>query len=103
MIDKFSIFRYKEAITDLSETIADEPMTGLEKAVFWVEYTIRHKGAKYLSSSLIDISWYKFLLLDVLTFLLLITFVMCFTFYKTIALMLTSCLRKPEKDKLKYT
>ena len=39
---------YKENIRKLRELVNDQPMTSREKAVWWTEYVIRHKGAKHL-------------------------------------------------------
>lgn len=40
--------KYKENIKKLRELVYDEPMTSRERAVWWTEYVIRHKGAKHL-------------------------------------------------------
>lgn len=40
--------KYKENIKKFKQLIYDEPMTSREKAVWWTEYVIRHKGAKHL-------------------------------------------------------
>lgn len=45
-------------------------MTGLEKAVWWTEYVLRHKGAKHLRSPALDLPAYQYYLLDVLGFCL---------------------------------
>jgi glucuronosyltransferase len=47
----------------------DEAMTGLEKAIWWTEYVIRHKGAKHLRSPAIDLPLYQYYLVDVISFL----------------------------------
>lgn len=47
-------------------------MTGLEKAVWWSEYVIRHGGTRHLRSPTADISWFEYLLLDVVAVLSLI-------------------------------
>lgn len=54
----------------LRQLMQDEPMKGVEKAVWWAEYVIRHKGTTHLRSPTVDIEWYKFLLLDVFAVLL---------------------------------
>lgn len=40
--------KYKQNIRKLKELVFDQPMTSREKAVWWTEYVIRHKGAKHL-------------------------------------------------------
>ncbi|KAK5639987.1 hypothetical protein RI129_010798 [Pyrocoelia pectoralis] len=57
-------------LEELAALVQDQPMTGLERAVWWSEYVIRHKGAAHLRSPLLDIPWYQYLLLDVIAVLL---------------------------------
>lgn len=64
---------YKENMRKLRQLLQDQPMTGLERAVWWSEYVIRHKGTKHLKSPTVDIEWYQYLLLDVFAFLVTIT------------------------------
>lgn len=47
----------------------DQPLKPLDTAVYWVEYVLRHKGAYHLRSAALDLTWYQYLLLDVLAFL----------------------------------
>ncbi|MCP6558995.1 UDP-glycosyltransferase family protein, partial [Klebsiella pneumoniae] len=39
---------YKENAMRLSRIHHDQPMKPLDRAVFWVEHVMRHKGAKHL-------------------------------------------------------
>lgn len=57
---------------DLRRLMQDEPWTGIQKAVWWAEYVIRHKGTHHLRSPTIDIEWYKYLLLDVFAVLIVV-------------------------------
>ena len=50
----------------------DEAARPLNQAVWWAEYVIRHNGAKHLRSAALDLSWYQYLLLDVIVILILI-------------------------------
>jgi glucuronosyltransferase len=47
----------------------DQPLTPLERAVFWTEYVIRHKGAPHTHSAVLDLTWYQYFLLDVIALL----------------------------------
>jgi glucuronosyltransferase len=40
---------YKRNMKNLHDLVYDQPITSLEKAMFWIEYVIRHKGAKHLA------------------------------------------------------
>ncbi|GJQ75388.1 hypothetical protein Trydic_g23564 [Trypoxylus dichotomus] len=74
--------KYLEAVTKYSEIAKDQPMTGLEKAVWWTEYVIRHKGAKHLRSPAIDMPLYEYFLLDVLGFIFGVLFIVLCISYK---------------------
>lgn len=66
---------------EIAELALDQPMTGLEKAVWWTEYVIRHKGARHLRSPALDIPAYQYYLLDVIGFVLAVFGVFCYLFY----------------------
>lgn len=40
-------------------------MSSVEKAVWWIEYTIRHKGTKHLRYPGLDVPLYQYYYLDV--------------------------------------
>ncbi|KAL5244409.1 hypothetical protein ACI65C_011819 [Semiaphis heraclei] len=42
-------------------------MSPAESVVYWTEYVIRHKGAPHLRSHALDLTWYQYFLLDVIT------------------------------------
>jgi glucuronosyltransferase len=50
----------------------DVPDKALDKAIWWAEYVLRHNGARHLRSALLDLTWYQYLLLDVIAAYLLI-------------------------------
>lgn len=64
--------RYRGRIKEIASIIRDQPMTGLERAIWWTEYVIRHKGASHLKSPLAGMPWYQYFLLDVLAFVLIV-------------------------------
>lgn len=74
--------RYKKRIKEVAAILTDEPMSGLERAIWWTEYVIRHKGAGHLKSPWATIPWYQYLLLDVLAFVLFCFVVVSFISYK---------------------
>ncbi|CAH0550301.1 unnamed protein product [Brassicogethes aeneus] len=55
--------------------LEDQPETGLERAVWWIEYAIRHKGAPHLKSPTADVKWWEFIFLDVILVLSLAMFI----------------------------
>ncbi|XP_035308685.1 UDP-glucuronosyltransferase 2B31 isoform X3 [Cricetulus griseus] len=61
---------YKENAMRLSRIHHDQPVKPLDRAVFWVEYVMRNKGAKHLRVAAHDLTWFQYHSLDVLGFLL---------------------------------
>ncbi|XP_072477027.1 UDP-glucuronosyltransferase 2B17-like isoform X4 [Notamacropus eugenii] len=61
---------YKENAMRLSRIHHDQPMKPLDRAVFWIEFVMRHKGAKHLRPASHDLTWYQYYSLDVIGFLL---------------------------------
>jgi glucuronosyltransferase len=49
----------------LSSLLKDQPETALDRALFWTEYVMRHKGTPHLRSAATELHWYQYLLLDV--------------------------------------
>ncbi|XP_002717180.1 UDP-glucuronosyltransferase 2B16-like [Oryctolagus cuniculus] len=61
---------YKENVMKLSRIHHDQPMKPLDRAVFWIEFVMRHKGAKHLRVAAHDLTWFQYYCLDVIGFLL---------------------------------
>ncbi|XP_072477052.1 UDP-glucuronosyltransferase 2A3-like isoform X3 [Notamacropus eugenii] len=61
---------YKENAMRLSRIHHDQPVKPLDRAVFWIEFVMRHKGAKHLRPASHDLTWYQYHSLDVIGFLL---------------------------------
>ncbi|XP_065770072.1 UDP-glucuronosyltransferase 2C1-like isoform X2 [Muntiacus reevesi] len=74
---------YKENAMKLSRIHHDQPVKPLDRAVFWVEFIMRHKGAKHLRPAFHDLSWYQHHSLDVIGFLLACV--------ATVAFLVTKC------------
>lgn len=62
--------RYKKNSERWAKLLKDEPMQGLEKAVWWTEYVLRHKDEdlSHLKGRANDIPLYQYFLLDVIAF-----------------------------------
>ncbi|KAM9742736.1 UDP-glucuronosyltransferase 2B18-like isoform 3-T3 [Dama dama] len=61
---------YKENVMRLSAIQHDQPVKPLDRAVFWIEFVMRHKGAKHLRPAIHDLTWFQYHSLDVIGFLL---------------------------------
>lgn len=55
---------------ELSALFRDQPETALERAVFWTEYVIRHKGAKQLRTAARKLNSFQYHNLDVVLFIM---------------------------------
>lgn len=75
-------FRYVENIKKVAQLTKDQPMTGLEKAVWWTEYVIRHRGAPHFKNPLTDMPTYQAYLLDVIGFIFVFTIILIYLCYK---------------------
>ncbi len=93
-----SRFRYKESIMRLSRIHHDQPMKPLDQAVYWIEFVMRHKGAKHLRVQAHDLSWYQYHCLDVVAFLLSVVALVIFLFIKTCCFLFRKCFRKTHPD-----
>ncbi|XP_063907825.1 UDP-glycosyltransferase UGT4-like [Zophobas morio] len=67
-VDNSTYLKNLEEMSGLME----HPLKSVDKAVWWIEYVIRHKGAIHLRSPLAGMPFYQYYLLDVGGFLLVI-------------------------------
>ncbi|EFX66425.1 hypothetical protein DAPPUDRAFT_64710 [Daphnia pulex] len=61
--------RYKRRMKEVSAVMRDQMESPLERAIYWIEYVIRHQGAPHLRSASRQLSIYQKCLLDVMAFL----------------------------------
>jgi len=76
--------RYREKAQLLSRIFRDQPITPLQKAVYWTEYVIRHKGRSHLRSAVLYLAWYQYFLLDFIAVLALAVGSVALIVYMTI-------------------
>nr|XP_045610702.1 UDP-glucosyltransferase 2-like isoform X2 [Procambarus clarkii] len=72
--------RYLERVQSLSRRLKAQKETGLERAVWWVEYIIEH-GNDYLRFSGADLSLAQYLLLDVIAIIGAVALVIAVVFF----------------------
>lgn len=63
---------YANTMKEISSIYSDNLVHPMDEAMFWIEYVVRHHGAKHLKSNSIYMSWFSYLLLDILLVNLLI-------------------------------
>ena len=61
---------YRENMQELSRLHRDQPLKPLDRAVFWIEFVMRHKGAAHLKTDSYKMSWIQYHSIDVITLLL---------------------------------
>nr|CAD7256361.1 unnamed protein product [Timema shepardi] len=84
---------FRENIKRISVLREDMPDKPLERAVWWTEYVLRHKGAPHLRTAAVDMPWYQFLLLDVIAFLLMTAITVLLVLYLFIRKLLVDGVR----------
>ncbi|CAG9807528.1 unnamed protein product [Chironomus riparius] len=69
ILDLVNNKRYKTNIKSLAKLVEDVPMTSRDKAVWWIEYVIRNRGAKHFHYEQKDIPFYQYHYYDVIAFI----------------------------------
>ncbi|XP_052630165.1 UDP-glucuronosyltransferase 2A2-like [Harpia harpyja] len=90
---------YKENALRLSKIHHDQPVKPLDRAVFWIEFVMRHKGAKHLRPAAHHLTWYQYHCLDVLAFLFTSTAIAVFTLVKCCLFCCRTCSRIAKRKK----
>ncbi|KNC24650.1 hypothetical protein FF38_13551, partial [Lucilia cuprina] len=61
--------RYTKRVQQLSKRYRDQPQTPLEKAIYWIEYVLRHEGAVHMRNPGVDLNYFQQYNLDVFAIL----------------------------------
>lgn len=61
---------YRQVVKTAANLYRDRPAHPLDTAVFWVEYVLRHNGAKHMQSPAVHLNWFQYHSLDVIGLLL---------------------------------
>ncbi len=64
--------KYRQNMQKLSSLHRDQPLHPLDKAVYWIEFVLRNKGARHLHAEAYNMSTYSYYCLDVAALVLLI-------------------------------
>ncbi|XP_033182048.1 UDP-glucuronosyltransferase 2C1-like [Anabas testudineus] len=65
---------YSDKMKKLSNLHRDQPMKPLDRAMFWIEFVMRHKGAPHLRTESYKMSKIQYYSIDVVAFLLTVVF-----------------------------
>ncbi|KAK5643187.1 hypothetical protein RI129_007032 [Pyrocoelia pectoralis] len=83
-LTKVLVPKFNMKAKELSARFKDRPLSPLRTIIYWIEYVIRHHGAPHLKTAAVGMPLYKYLLLDVIAFLLLIMLIFMFAVYYVI-------------------
>ncbi|TRY82310.1 hypothetical protein DNTS_009394 [Danionella cerebrum] len=89
---------YRENMKTLSKLHHDQPMKPLDRAMFWIEFVMRNKGAAHLRTQSFRMSWIEYHSVDVILTLLGIIVFSCIFIYFVIKYI---CLKVLSKKKVK--
>lgn len=64
---------YRATVQRIASLYKDRPEHPLDKAVWWVEYVLRHNGARHMQSEAVHLNWFQYHSLDVYGVLLAVT------------------------------
>lgn len=67
----------------ISSQLKDRQSPPLQEACDWIEYVLRHGGAKHLRPQVFNIPWYQYYLLDVTAFLVAVVTVIVVMMWMT--------------------
>lgn len=71
-------FRYKKAVLKAQKILQDQPLKGLDKAVWWIEYVLRHGDVSHLRSASANMSFFEYFMIDVIIFVILLLVLIVF-------------------------
>ncbi len=78
---------YVEKAKEIGTILRDNPVKPLDKAVYHIEYLMRHPRAEHLKSPVKRLYWFQLYLLDVFAFLLLIVILIFYLIGKFLSLL----------------
>ena len=93
-------FRFKAKAIHISGLIKDRERTPLQETGDWIEYVLRHGGARHLRAQVFNIPWYQYYLLDVVAFLVAMITLAVMVIRLTCSCICRLCCKK-DKDKAK--
>ncbi|XP_063333380.2 UDP-glucuronosyltransferase 2A2-like [Pelmatolapia mariae] len=90
---------YKTSIQRLSAVHRDQPVTPLNTAVFWLEFVMRHGGARHLRLASHNLNWFQYHSLDTGAVLLVTLMTAAALCWAVIRCFLQQCRRRGGREK----
>ncbi|XP_022164543.1 UDP-glucuronosyltransferase 2B2-like [Myzus persicae] len=73
--------KYKRNAEIASDIFKNRPMSPEQSVLYWTEYVIRHKGAPHLKTHSLNLTWYQYLLLDIIAVIIVFICICLFLLY----------------------
>jgi len=89
-------FRFKAKAMHISGLLKDRRRTPLQETCDWIEYVLRHGGARHLRPQVFNIPWYQYYLLDVMAFIVVMVILVVVVIIFTGRFLCCLCCRKSE-------
>ena len=89
-------FRFKAKAMHISSLLKDRRRTPLQETCDWIEYVLRHGGARHLRPQVFNILWYQYYLLDVMAFIVAVVILVVMVIIFTCRFLCRLCCRKSE-------
>ncbi|KAF7265898.1 hypothetical protein GWI33_020644 [Rhynchophorus ferrugineus] len=96
---------YRQKAEEFGDIFRDTDIPNVDKAVWWTEYVIRHKGAKHFRNPALDMPLWEYWMLDVLAVVLCVLSIVTYLLWKLFKLLFTRLLggnKKSTNPKKKY-
>ncbi|CAH1737609.1 unnamed protein product [Aphis gossypii] len=93
--------KYTKNAKITSERFKDRPMSPAESVVYWTEYVVRHNGAPHLKTQAFNLTWYQYILLDVVAVILIVIFLVIFITFKAFKIIYNTFLKNSQTVKPK--
>ncbi|XP_046402604.1 uncharacterized protein LOC124168427 [Ischnura elegans] len=82
---------YAENMKRLQSIVTDQKDHPLDRAIYWIEYVLRHDGAKHLKPAAFYLHWSQICLLDVLSVIVVIPSILMVIFFLVLSKIIKKC------------
>lgn len=90
---------YRRLVKTAADLYKDRPEHPLDTAIYWVEYVLRHNGAKHMQSQAVHLNFWQYNSLDVIGFIFTIFFIVWKLFLFIFKSLIRKCCNKTRKIK----
>nr|QVG59856.1 UDP-glucuronosyltransferase [Nilaparvata lugens] len=92
---------FKKNMLRLSSLTKDHVMNCPDKVAWWIEYVLRHNGARHLRPASLDLTWYQLYNLDIAAITFSVLTIILFIFYSILKCLGRLCCSSRKDKKIK--